>query len=247
MKIVESIKHRITHKRKLNKFISDFKRFKNEEKKTIARFLLEEKDFFACLNDATVNTGFDRHYVYHVAWAIRTVLKINPASHTDISGSLHFCSALSAVIPVDFYDYRPAKLELSGLKTAACDLNKLHFKSNSVESISCLHTIEHIGLGRYGDSIDYDGDLKAMAELKRVVQPGGSLLFVAPVGKPKIVYNAHRIYSYEQICSYFEGFTLREFSLVPDKEQDGGLIVNASKELSDAQSYGCGCFWFVKN
>ena len=246
MKIVESIKYRIARRGKWKKFISDYNQFKNEEKKTLARFLIEDKDFFPCLDDATVNTGFDRHYVYHVAWAIRTVLKVNPTCHIDISSSLHFCSALSAVIPVDFYDYRPAQLELSGLKTAACDLNKLDFKSNSVESISCLHTIEHIGLGRYGDTIDYDGDLKAIAELKRVVKPGGSLLFVTPIGKARITYNAHRIYSYEQICSYFEGFTLSEFSLVPDKEEDGGLIINATKELSDAQAYGCGCFWFVK-
>jgi hypothetical protein len=59
-------------------------------------------------------------------------------------------------------------------------------------------------------------------------------------------FNAHRIYGYDQVLEYFDGFELKEFSLVPDHEKDGGLVVNATKEMSDRQRYGCGCFWFVK-
>jgi ubiquinone/menaquinone biosynthesis C-methylase UbiE len=123
---------------------------------------------------------------------------------------------------------------------------KLPFKDNSLQSLSCMHTIEHIGLGRYGDPIDPQGDLKAIKELKRVVKKGGSLLFVTPIGKPTIRFNAHRIYSYDQIISYFDGFSLKEFSLLPDDAYAAGMIKNASKKLSDKQSWGCGCFWFVK-
>lgn len=106
-----------------------------------------------------------------------------------------------------------------------------------------MHTVEHIGLGRYGDHIDPNGDLKAMNELTRVVATGGSFLFVVPVGKPKIEFNAHRIYSYGQIMSYFSKLTLKEFSLVTDS---GKFIENATSKDSDAQAYGCGCFWFIK-
>ena len=55
----------------------------------------------------------------------------------------------------------------------------------------------------------------------------------------------HR-YAYEQIVRYFARLTLREFALVPDHARDGGLIVGASQAQADAQQYGCGCFWFVK-
>ena len=109
-----------------------------------------------------------------------------------------------------------------------------------------MHTIEHVGLGRYGDPIDPNGDIKAIEELKRVTATGGNLLFVTPVGKPKIEFNAHRIYSYEQIVSYFKGFELKEFSLVPEKEKDGALITNADPSLVEKENYACGCFWFVK-
>lgn len=106
-----------------------------------------------------------------------------------------------------------------------------------------MHTIEHIGLGRYGDVIDPQGDLKAINELKRVVRPGGDLLFVTPVGTPRIEYNAHRVYSFEQIKKYFAPFELIEFSMVPD---EGGFIVNADPASVAKQHYGCGCFWFKK-
>ena len=107
-----------------------------------------------------------------------------------------------------------------------------------------MHTIEHIGLGRYGDELDAEGDSKAIKEIKRVLKDGGNFLFVTPVGKPKIEFNAHRIYSFEQITEYFAPFALKEFSLVTD---DGNFIENANSELVAFQNYGCGCFWFIKN
>lgn len=210
------------------------------------RFSVPFVDVYPCVKDKTLTTGFDRHYVYHTSWAARVVKEINPKKHVDISSSLYFCGLVSAFIPVDFYDYRPANIDLSNLKSLRGDLMSLPFPSNSVASISCMHTIEHIGLGRYGDTIDPEGDLKAIEELKRVTAKGGSLLFVTPVGKPRIAWNAHRIYSYDQIISAFEGFNLKEFSLIPEHESRGGLIRNANPELVKNEDYACGCFWFIK-
>jgi SAM-dependent methyltransferase len=202
---------------------------------------------YPCLTDWTPQTAFDAHYIYHPAWAARVVKKIKPKKHIDISSTVTFCSMLSAFVPVEFYDYRPAPLFLDNLKSLQGDLMKLPFRSNSVESISCMHTIEHIGLGRYGDPLDPQGDLKAIQELKRVVRKGGSLIFVTPIGKPTLRFNAHRIYSYAQILQYFEGFKLVEFSLLPDDTSKSGLIKNATKKQANAQHWGCGCFWFKKN
>ncbi|MBC7383804.1 MAG: DUF268 domain-containing protein, partial [Bacteroidia bacterium] len=183
---------------------------------------------YPCLNDNTGTTPFDAHYIYHPAWAARIIKEINPEKHLDISSTLHFCTILSAFVKTEFYDYRPALLTLSNLKSTSADLTNLFFESNSVDSISCMHTIEHVGLGRYGDKIDPDGDFKAIAELQRVVKAGGSLLIVVPVGKPKIMFNAHRIYSFELINDLFTNFELRNFSLIDDS---GNYLENADKNL----------------
>ncbi len=70
------------------------------------------------------------------------------------------------------------------------------------------------------------------------------MLLVAPA-LTSIMFNAHRIYTYEQIMTYFDDFDLVEFSLIPDQSSEG-IIENATQEQSDAQNYGCGCFWFKK-
>jgi hypothetical protein len=200
-------------------------------------------------NDASIGTEFDRHYIYHPAWAIRKLKDCKVEKHIDISSILSFSANLSAFIPVQFYDYRPANLVLDRLETGSEDLTHLSFSNNSVTSLSCMHTIEHIGLGRYGDPIDYNGDIKAINELCRVLAPNGILLIVVPVGKEnKIVFNAHRIYESKSFIQYFEnnGLRLKEFTLIPDNESDGHLVLNPSDDLLLRQNYGCGCFYFTK-
>lgn len=233
----------IRYPRTAARFVKYLNEFKTIKKGTGDRFPVEWKDAYPCLQDALTYTPFDQHYIYHPAWAARKLVSIKPKLHIDISSILSFSSIISAVVPVKFYDYRPAKLNLSNFESEFADLLKLPFEDNSIESLSCMHTVEHIGLGRYGDPLDANGDLKAIEELKRVLAPGGNLLFVTPVGKPVIQFNAHRVYSFEQITNYFQPLTLKEFSLIPD---EGGLIENADPALVAGQKYGCGCFWFIK-
>jgi len=227
-------------------FKNQLRLFRQSESQTRNRFRLSKDNLFPIYDDATNETGFDRHYIYHTGWASRILAKCKPKMHVDISSSLYFSAIASAFCPIEFYDFRPAALHLSNLKTGSCNLLNLHFQDNSLKSLSCMHVVEHIGLGRYGDDIDYDGDMKAIGELKRVVQPGGSLLFVVPIGKPVVQFNAHRIYAYDQIIDLFPEFDLIQFALIPDSLDDGGLLIDASKELTDKQTYGCGCFWLRK-
>ncbi len=211
------------------------------------RFSISLLDAHPQIKDKTLTTHFDRHYVYHTSWAARVLAESRPKKHIDISSSLYFAGITSAFIPIDFYDYRPAHLHLSNLESKKGDLLALPFEDNSVQSISCMHTIEHVGLGRYGDPINPDGDIEAINELKRVTAHGGSILFVVPIGeKAMIEFNAHRIYTYEQVMKLFSDVTLKEFALIPEDENKGGLIRNTSPSLIEGEHYGCGCFWFIK-
>jgi len=246
MKIIKFINRKIKKYNADKKFRNEFVVFKELSSEN-QRFNLDWRDRKPCLNDKTDTTGFDSHCIYHPAWAARVLARTNPKIHIDISSALEFVSVVSAFIPIKFYDYRPAKIYLNNLTSEKINVSSLPFDDASIESLSCMHVIEHIGLGRYDDALNPDGDLDAINELKRVVAPNGNLLFVTPVGKPKIMFNAHRIYSYGQIIDYFKDFTLVEFALVPDSRKDVGLIYGASPEIVDAQKYGCGCFWFVKN
>lgn len=232
--------------KKLKIFKKEYALFCKEAYKNKPRFILRWSDRKPILNEKN-KKGFDRHYIYHTAWAARTLEEINPPKHTDISSSLYFSGIVSAFISVDFYDFNKPNLALDNLSINNTELTKLHFQDNSINSLSCMHVIEHIGLGRYGDSLDYDGDLKAINELKRVLNFNGDLLVVVPIGnEAKIIFNAHRIYTKEQIVKYFFPLKLIEFALIPDNSAQGHIIKEPDDDLLRKQKYACGCFWFKK-
>lgn len=242
-KYIKKIYFIFKHIKNYFKYILDFIKFKSLNNNS--RFEIFWRNRRPCLDDNTENTNFDHHYIYHPAWAARILEKTKPTLHIDISSTLHFCSLISAFIPTKFYDFRLAKLKLNNLDIGKADLTSLHFDNNSISSLSCMHTIEHIGLGRYGDPINPDADLLAFSELERVLEMNGNLLLVVPIGKPKIIFNAHRIYSYKQIIESLPKLKLKQFSLITDDINEG-IIDSATEELANKQNYGCGCFWFTK-
>jgi hypothetical protein len=57
-----------------------------------------------------------------------------------------------------------------------------------------ISSFEHDGLGRYGDPLDPDGDLKAMENAKSIIHKDGLMLLSIPSGYDKVVFNLHRVY-----------------------------------------------------
>lgn len=60
-------------------------------------------------------------------------------------------------------------------------------------------SIEHSGLGRYGDPIDPNGDIKVMEQIVEKLNINGRILLGIPIGKDSIVWNAHRVYGRKRL------------------------------------------------
>lgn len=200
-------------------------------------------DAYPQLHDRTINTLVEPHYFYLNGWAIRRILDQHPEQHVDIGSSIMFVNMLSAVLPVAFVDYRALKAKISGLNNISGDIQHLAFRDNSLSSLSCLHVAEHIGLGRYGDSLDPRGTRQACAQLTRVLAKGGNLYFALPVGRPRVCFNAHRIHSPETIVDYFAELELLEYSGVHD---NGYFAEHVELNEFKESEYACGMFWFKK-
>jgi len=202
------------------------------------------RDLEPALHERSVTHGIDSHYFYANAWAIRRVIATSPRRHVDIASQSVFVSLASAIVPMIYLDYRLLSAPLSGMRSIVGTLLALPFRNGSIDSLTCLHVAEHVGLGRYGDPLDPLGTRKATAELRRVLAPGGNLLFAVPVGRERVAFNAHRIHAPATIIDYFRDLELVELSGVDDAGHYQERV--ASGALADNR-YGCGFFWFRKS
>lgn len=202
------------------------------------------KDSFPCLTDSVPSTPFDPHYFHQGAWLARRLREQGCARHVDVGSSVMMVCVLSAHVPTVFVDYRPLRVELQNLVSLAGNILQLPFADNSVASLSSLHVIEHIGLGRYGDPLDPRGSAKASRELARVLAPGGTLYVSVPTGRDCVCFNGHRIFSPRALKAMFTGLTCTAFALV----DDAGIFHPAGDETVASQlEYGCGMYVFTKS
>ena len=200
-------------------------------------------DTYPCLSDRLTQTPFDPHYFYQSAWLARRIREVSVPWHVDVGSSVMMVNILSAMTKIMFVDYRPLRVQLSHLHPVAADITRLPFADASIPSLSCLHVLEHVGLGRYGDPLDPQGSMKGGAELQRVLKPGGQLYLSVPVGRQKVCFNAHRVFTPDTIQSFVPALRLKSFSLVDDA---GRFSEQVCLESADGLDYGCGMFEFVK-
>ena len=191
------------------------------------------------IDDKADNHKVDYVYFLQDAWAASKIFEINPNKHIDIGSSLKTMSIISQYIPVTFVDIRGADIELEGLNCIESSILSLPFKKNCIENLSSICVIEHIGLGRYGDSIDPKGDVKAAKELQRVLKSSGNLLVTVPVdAESGVHFNAHRTYTRKSVLKLFNNCELIEEKYIYGKKY--------YKKYSKDKGFGTGLYHFIK-
>lgn len=196
-----------------------------------------------CLDDWTSDTPFDAHYLYQAVWATQLLVRNRPRCHVDVGSELRWVVLLSAVFPTVFVDVRPARPSVADFQSVSGSILMLPFADSTVPSISCLHVIEHVGLGRYGDQLEPNGSLMAARELSRVLAPGGTLLVSVPVGRARTCFNAHRICAPRDVLSWFSDLRLVGFGGIDD---GGRYRYPTDPDAYSAATYACGLFHLTK-
>jgi ubiquinone/menaquinone biosynthesis C-methylase UbiE len=159
--------------------------------------------------------------------------------HYDIGSSANSIGIISQFTPTTMIDIRPIDLKLDGLHFIEGSILAIPFEDNSIQSLSSLCVIEHIGLGRYGDQVDAFGSEKAAQEIQRVLAKGGNFYCSLPVDSEcKIYFNAHRAFTRAYVLELFSGL-----SLVEEKYHYGRAVY----DFYDAKKgFGTGLFYFTK-
>jgi FkbM family methyltransferase len=200
---------------------------------------VRDEDLFPQLGDWREVHELDAHYFHQDTWAANRVAELRPGGHVDVGSRVDLVGFLTALTDVTFVDIRPLQVDIERLTCVTGSILDLPFADRSLESVSCLHVAEHIGLGRYGDPLDPAGSRKAMTELQRVVAPGGHLLFSGPIGRPRVCFNAHRIHDPLAVLELFGELELVEFAVVDDS---GRFTRHRDPAAYRDLTYGCGMF-----
>ncbi len=220
-------------------FFKEWKQFKAAGGKTSFRYIYPFLNLGK--NDGQSGGG---QYFYQDIWALKKLSVLKPVMLYDIGSRFDgFTGQATAICPVTSVDIRPPSFTLPGLFFLKGDILQLPFESNTINVLSCLHTIEHIGLGRYGDAINPNGFNEALIELQRVIAPGGSLILSMPVGKERVEFNAQRVLDPSTCICILKHMQLIEFSVINDKNE---FVENVQPENYSDARYSCGLFLFKK-
>ena len=208
--------------------------------------------FYPCLNEKYNESGSATGHYFHQDLLVANRIYINnPVKHVDIGSRIDgFVAHVASFREIEVFDVRSLNAAIPNIIFKQTDLMDKDFNlQNYCDSVSSLHAIEHFGLGRYGDKLDYDGHLKGLSNIYKMLCKGGKFYFSVPIGRQRIEFNAHRVFSLNYLIKLLEeNYRIDSFSYVNDK---GDLFIDTPLNAQGIENnyscdYGCGIFELTK-
>ena len=207
---------------------------------------------YPCLSDRYDVAGSAQgHYFHQDLYVAQLVYRNGPVRHLDVGSRLDgFVAHIASFRPIEVIDIRPLQSLVESIAFHQQDIMEASPRFDAyTDSLSCLHALEHFGLGRYGDKVDYHGYRKGWENLYRMLKPGGKFYFSVPVGPQRIEFDAHRVFSVPFLVDMIRSkYRIDSFAYVND---EGSLVRNVDPEAREASesfgcSFGCGIFELTK-
>lgn len=229
-------------------FIKDWRGLKRQMKDQSFPF----GRFFPCLTERFGSSGNGNSvYFLQDLFVANRVFVNNPKVHIDVGSRIDgFVAHVASFRKVQVFDIRPLSNEIQNVEFVQADMmKKLPSELCACcDSLSCLHALEHFGLGRYGDPVCWDGHLRGLNNLTSILKTGGKLYFSVPIGLQRIEFNAHRVFAVQWLLDYFSNnYRLDQFSYIDHERIHPNVAVTEEKVMSNYGCvYGCGIFELTK-
>jgi hypothetical protein len=188
-----------------------------------------------------------KHYFNQDLLVASYIFKNNPKKHVDVGSRVDgFVAHVASFRKIEVIDIRNNNFQFKNIIFKKKDINNID-KSliNYCDSISCLHTLEHFGLGRYGDKIDPEGHIIGFKNLLKILKKNGRLYISFPISNEnKIYFNSERSFHPEEILKWSNNLELLKFDLIDDNDKifhDINL-----KKIKKKLNYSCGIYVFKK-
>jgi SAM-dependent methyltransferase len=233
-------------------FLGDYGRIKKQKMKSTDCDDFIFGNLFPLLGDKyDNNSGAKGDYFHQDLLVARRIYGNKPEKHIDVGSSIGgFVAHVASFREIIVIDIRPSLGKSHNITFVQQDfMSELDASLvESCDSASSLHAMEHFGLGRYGDPVNYDGHLVGLNNLYKLLKKNGKLYFSVPIGCPqRIEFNGHRIFSPEYLIKQFDGKYHIDFLSYVDSAGDlhENVDINVFKENYN-DKYGCGIFELTK-
>jgi SAM-dependent methyltransferase len=214
-------RHAIANFRGFFWFLADVSKFKKESLSQGTDRIFKLK-YHPVLTDKADFSGASRgQYFYQDLYVANRIFEDNPIRHIDIGSRVDgFVAHVASFRPIEVFDIRPGGSSPKNITFVQADLMNVGSNMQGItESLSCLHTIEHFGLGRYGDPIDVNGHLKGLDNMGKMLAPGGRFYFSTQIGPMTVEFNAGRIFSLKYLLDYFSrDYIVELFAYIDDSD-----------------------------
>jgi hypothetical protein len=208
-----------------------------------------------CLQDWHEEAGSTKsEYFRQDLLVARKIFEAEPQRHVDIGSRVDgFVAHVASYREIEVFDVRPMTSQIPGIVFREVDLMKT-MDTNSpkreyCDSLSCLHAIEHFGLGRYGDAVDPLGYERGIANMALLLKPGGRLYLSTPVGQERVEFNANWVFDPFRIkkCGEANALNLSEIRIINTRGEAKEVPLNTQSLQSLAnEHYNLGLFIFIK-
>jgi hypothetical protein len=201
-----------------------------------------------CLSDRFEESGAARgHYFHQDLLIAQQIFERRPEVHVDVGSRIDgFVAHVASFRKIEVLDIRPLKSIVNNLSFRECDL-MAPLPPHLVglcDSLSCLHALEHLGLGRYGDPVRPDGHWLGLRNLHSILQADGTLYLSVPMGPQRIEFDAHRVFALPKLLKLVShGFDVKQFSFVNDAGDLQRNVLLSDNANDVANNFGCryGC------
>jgi hypothetical protein len=200
------------------------------------------------MGDKKADCGTARgHYFYQDLFVAQQIFRRSPDKHVDIGSRVDgFVAHVAAFREIEVFDLRPMHTRAGNIIFRQCNIRDIPPSLvDYCDSLSCLHVLEHFGLGRYGDEIDVNGHIRGFAYLHKILKKDGILYLSVPIGKERVDFNGHRVFDVRTILDLAaSNYVLERFSYVDDSGDFHGEVVldSASIQSNFDCDYGCGIY-----
>ena len=231
-------------------FLKEYVEFRRQARKYHNEFPLGK--FYPCLEDRfDISGSAYGHYFHQDLLVANRIFVNNPEKHVDVGSRIDgFVAHVAAFREIEVFDVRPLSITIQNIIFRQADLMNPEFGPGQYcDSISSLHAIEHFGLGRYGDKLDYNGHIKGLDNIYKILKDGGKFYFSVPIGRQRIEFNAHRVFSVKYLIGLIEKrYKIDSFSYVNDQGDLFRDVLLHSQDIENNYScdYGCGIFELTK-